>query len=58
MIFEHESDHGSQWETVTSIASKIGCTAETLRQWVRLAGESFYYYWEVEDRHKDRKVCG
>jgi transposase len=37
MVFEHESDHGSQWETITSIASKIGCTAETLRQWVRQA---------------------
>jgi hypothetical protein len=31
MVFEHESEYGSQWETIQSIASKIGCTAETIR---------------------------
>ena len=35
MVFEHQSDHGSQWATMASVASKIGCTAETLRKWVR-----------------------
>ena len=37
MVFEHEAEHGSQWETIVSIASKIGCTPETLRKWVRRA---------------------
>ena len=37
MVFEHSGDHGSQWETISSIASKIGCSAETLRNWVRQA---------------------
>jgi transposase len=37
MVFEHQSDHDSQWAAMTSIASKIGCTAETLRKWVRRA---------------------
>ena len=37
MVFEHQSDHDSQWATMTSIASKIGCTPETLRKWVRQA---------------------
>jgi len=37
MVFEHESEHGSQWATIISIASKIGCTSETLRSWVRQA---------------------
>jgi len=37
MVFEHESEYGSQWATILSIASKIGCTPETLRQWVRQA---------------------
>ena len=37
MVFEHQSDHDSQWAAMTSIASKIGCTAETLRKWVRQA---------------------
>ncbi len=37
MVFEHESEHGSQWATICSIAGKIGCSAETLRKWVRQA---------------------
>jgi transposase len=30
-------EHGSQWAAISSIAAKIGCTAETLRRWVRQA---------------------
>ena len=32
---EHEHEHSSQWSAIVSIATKIGCTPETLRQWVR-----------------------
>ena len=35
MVFEHEREHSSQWATIISIATKIGCTPETLRKWVR-----------------------
>jgi transposase-like protein len=35
MVREHESEHDSQWAAIRSIAEKIGCTAETLRKWVR-----------------------
>jgi hypothetical protein len=28
LVFEHEKDHSSRWATVTSIAAKIGCTAQ------------------------------
>ena len=37
MVAEHQGEHGSQWAAMVSIASKIGCTAETLRKWVRQA---------------------
>ena len=37
MVFEHQREHESQWAAMASIASKIGCTAETLRKWVRQA---------------------
>ena len=37
LVFEHEAEYDSQWAAIGSIASKIGCTAETLRSWVRQA---------------------
>jgi transposase len=37
MVLEHARDHASQWEAIGSVAAKIGCTAETLRGWVRQA---------------------
>ncbi|CAO3428097.1 Insertion element IS401 (Burkholderia multivorans) transposase [Azospirillum endophyticum] len=37
MVFEHEGEHASQWAAISSIAAKIGCTAETLRGWIRQA---------------------
>ena len=37
MAVEHQGDHDSQWSAIVSIASKIGCTGETLRKWVRQA---------------------
>jgi len=35
LVLEHEAEYPSQWSAIQSIASKIGCTAETLRRWVR-----------------------
>jgi len=37
LVQEQEAQHGSQWAAMQSIAPKIGCTAETLRKWVRQA---------------------
>jgi len=31
MVLEHANEHDSQWAAITSIAEKIGCSAETLR---------------------------
>ena len=37
LVLEHQSEYGSQWSAMCSIAAKIGCTPETLRKWVRQA---------------------
>jgi transposase len=37
LVFEQQESHASQWAAITSIAAKMGCTAETLRHWVRQA---------------------
>jgi transposase len=35
LVFEQQHAHGSEWAAITSISEKMGCTAETLRKWVR-----------------------
>jgi transposase len=35
LVAEHGSEHASQWEAIRSIAEKIGCSAETLRKWIK-----------------------
>ena len=35
LVQEHLAEHPSQWAAIASIAGKLGCTAETLRRWVR-----------------------
>ena len=37
LVLEHQGEHESQWAAICSISAKIGCTAETLRRWVRQA---------------------
>jgi transposase-like protein len=36
-VREHGPEHASQWAAITSIAGQLGCTAHTLRTWVRQA---------------------
>ena len=45
MVLDHaSSEHPSRWAAVTSIAIKIGCTPQTLHDWVKKA--------EVDSRHR------
>src|ERR687890_762401 len=37
LVLEGGGDHATQWAAINSVASKIGCTTETLRKWVRRA---------------------
>jgi transposase-like protein len=37
MVFDHAGDYSSQWAAIASIAGKIGCSAQTLANWVRRA---------------------
>lgn len=35
MVLYHEAEHPSRWADVMSIAGKIGCTTQTLNEWVK-----------------------
>ena len=37
LVLEHEQDHPSRWAATSSIAAKIGCTAQSLNEWVKKA---------------------
>ena len=37
LVVETRAQHESEWAAIKSVASKIGCTPETLRKWVRRA---------------------
>ena len=37
LVQDHQQEHGSQWAAIRSIAEKMGCSAEALRNWVRRA---------------------
>ena len=37
LVLDHQSEHESQWQAILSVSSKLGCSAEALRKWVRRA---------------------
>src|SRR5690606_25132198 len=37
LVFEHQAEYPSQWGASGSLAGKIGCSAQTLSNWVRQA---------------------
>jgi transposase-like protein len=37
LVFDNAGQHASRWQAVISIAAKIGCTPQTLNDWVKKA---------------------
>ena len=37
LVLDHEHEHPSRWAAIMSIAAKIGCTGQTLNEWVKKA---------------------
>jgi transposase-like protein len=54
LVLDHEKDHPSRWAAVVSVAGKIGCTPQTLNEWVKQAevdsGKRFGVPTDVAER--------
>ena len=37
LVLDPQGGHETQWAAIVSVSSKVGCSAETLRKWVRRA---------------------
>ena len=37
LVLDHEHEHPSRWAAIMSIAAKIGCTPQTLLEWMKKA---------------------
>jgi transposase len=37
LVLDNEHEHAWRWAIIESIAGKIGCTAQTLNEWVKKA---------------------
>lgn len=37
LVRDHQGEYGSQWAAIESIAGKMGCSSQTLCNWVRQA---------------------
>ena len=35
LVLDHEHEHSSRWSAIMSVAAKIGCTAQTLNEWIK-----------------------
>ena len=35
LVLDHEHEHPSRWSAILSISAKIGCTGQTLNEWVK-----------------------
>ncbi len=37
LVLDQEHEHSSRWAAIMSVAAEIGCTAQTLNEWIKKA---------------------
>ena len=56
MVLDHEGEHASRW--AAAISAKIGCTPQTLHEWVKKADVDSGKRWErcIVVRRREREI--
>lgn len=54
LVLEHKDEHPSEWAALEAMAGKLGCTAETLRKWVRHSEHSSQSGVELTSKEQER----
>ena len=54
MLLDHKADYSSEWAAMKAIASKLGCTGETLRKWVRQSEQSASSCTDLSSKERER----
>ena len=54
VVMEHGAEHAPRWAGIVSIAAKIGCTAQTLDNWVKQAERDSGARTDLSTRERER----
>ena len=54
LVSEQRSEYESEWAAIGAVAEKLGCTAESLRKWVRHAEQKLIPEAQAREAERER----
>lgn len=54
LVAEQRSEYESEWAAIGAVAEKLGCTAESLRKWIRHAEQKLIPEAQAREAERER----